>query len=393
MRILITAEEQGFGPSANAINILHMMDMEETEFHYIGAGTSYEFFKNLGLSVRETSQNILENIEVLKQYDCLFSVMNSSLAILAKYLGLKVIYVDLIFWLFELDKDFLQCKKEAQKLLAYDLECVQNLIQHKNRAYNQHFIEQRTYRSILAHLLADLSIIEEFVPCSDMQRNFINKNAQTIITHPILDRFLYDLKKETVKKNKRIMASLGGMTTQNHYSILMNAVFSSMSEIEVYGSSKVKKSVTLPPAMYLKKVNEHETIIAQPGFATLYEMIFLDCLPIILPPQNVGQYRYVQFLKQFINEEQFIDWEIFFQKKTNDPWQYMKHVQAEMEHSSQLAQQLKDEIAKKIDSFQNDMNLTKAAIGKQKLFINKIMNSSSVYRAQSQLDLFFRGEL
>ncbi|WP_310551294.1 hypothetical protein [Paenibacillus glufosinatiresistens] len=408
-RLLVCAEAQGFGPSANAVHLLRRLGIDPRQADYIGSETSYEYFASLQLQPIPLPPLLPDAMALLSRYDCLLSVMNSRLAILAKRAGLRVVYADLIFWLYDPPAPLPVYRKEADRLLeSASGEELQELLRPAGTTYDRAYLEEREKRSILAHLTADLSLVEEFVPCGERLRAFLEP-AGTRFLPPVLDEALDtvldslpaarreagqlfrsgtgrgcapdscrdtdrggsppdsspsaaeytrpnassapDLPASPDAPFGRTLAVLGGMSEQNRYRKLMNDTLGRIPGMEMCGSALLAGSRTLPPEEYFRKLSEYPVVAAQPGFATLCEILYLGLTPVVLPPQNAGQLRYTRFMKAHLDPSLFLDWEQLVPRPPYyDDWAYMKRVEAEMESSPGLAAELRGLLEERLRS-------------------------------------------
>ncbi len=359
IKLIATAEAQGFGPASQLLSILRPF-LKNIDF--FGTGTCYEYLKNNGLNVKEL--DLIKDYEIcsklLSQYDILITVMDSRAALLAKYIGLKVVYIDLIFSLFNIKESF-NYYKHISGLIIKDESKLRKLIEHNKNNYNRDFMNQRAKRSIFSHILSDKNFSIEFLPCTKKNNCFLKK-TNCVFTEPILDQNIFELEKSAFENNK-LVVSLGGMQKQNNYSNLIRQVLFKLNV-------DFKKLNLLNQKNYFKQIQNSKIILCTPGFSIVYELLFLNKILLILPAQNAGQIKFVDYLKQNLSKEQFISWEDFFEIK-HDLWAYMNHVENEMNTSKELSSKISSKILEQYNKI-NDDELKDKIIKKQKSFLKRI---------------------
>lgn len=311
MKIIATAQPIGFGPVSNLVTLLN--DCHE-EVDYFGFGTCYEFLKELNQNPffirKEKEFEDTLNILTQKNYDLLISVMGSKSAILAKKLGIPVLYLDLVFWMWEDLNSLDYYQNKANSIPILSLEELKNTYFFKEGKNDA----MRKETSILSHFISDKSLVQEFIPCEGTNQQIIDILPQTEQTLPLMNDKIHQPSTNKVNQDT-FFFSLGGLQVQNDYRFVIRDLLSLVQaeqKIEVIGSKEHLAPINsklLNTNDYLNNVSEYQFVIAQPGFSTLYELMHLNVIPIILPAQNIGQLKFVHFLKKYLDKKQFIEWE------------------------------------------------------------------------------------
>jgi len=381
VRIIATAEAQGFGPAAQLVSILNPFIEQGIKVDFFGSGTCYEYFNNEFENVKDLdiSEHYDEAFFLLKNYDALVTVMDSKAALLAKHLGLRVVYIDLIFSLYDLeDYDY---EKKANNIIK-DKEKVKMVVENNYYSYNKDFMRDRAYRSALSHILSDKAFFIEFIPCNNETKTFLRK-ANSEVIGPVLDSLLFRMNNIISEKTK-ILVSLGGLQKQNKYSILIEKVFELLkgdldikiasSNINLHSSNKL-----LSKQEYFSELSSSNIIIATSGFSTVYEALYLGKIVLLLPPQNVGQIKFVDYLKQNLSSEQIFSWDDFF-KREEDLWLYMKNIEEKMIDDN-LINSLSSEISNMFNKINTDQELQNRILQKQQRFLKRMdLSDGSIIR-------------
>jgi len=342
MKIIATAQPIGFGPVSNLVTLLQ--DCQE-EVEYFGFGTCYEFLNELKQNpffIRKEKE-FEDTLSVLtqKKYDLLISVMGSKSAILAKKLGIPVLYLDLVFWMWEDLNSFDYYKKKADSLPIISLEELKN----KYFFYEGQNDEMRKETSILSHFISDKSLVQEFIPCEGTNKQIIDILPNSEQTLPLMNDSLGRLSSNKGNQNA-LLFSLGGLQVQNDYRFVIRDLLSLVQaeeKIEVIGSKEHLapiQSKLLNTYNYLNKVSQYQIVFAQPGFSTLYELMHLNVIPIILPAQNIGQLKFVHFLKKYLNNSQFIEWEDIYPNRKENLVDYVTELNCFMKKDNKLSAKL-----------------------------------------------------
>lgn len=342
MNIIATAQPIGFGPVSNLVTLVKDLNKD---IDYFGFGTCFEFLAEIGhkpILIRKEKE-FEDTLKALtnKKYDLLISVMGSKSAILAKKLGIPILYLDLVFWMWEDLNSIDFYKKKALDIEKSSLEDIK-----KNYFFEEGKNDElRKETSVLSHFISDKSLVQEFIPCEGLNKKIILSLEHSEQTLPLMNDNIFHLSKE--KKEKDLLFfSLGGMQVQNDYRFVMRDLLSLLQidhRLVVIGSKEHLYPVPsnlLQTTEYLNKVSEYPYVFAQPGFSTIYELMYMNIIPIILPAQNIGQLKFVHFLKQFLDKNQFIEWEDIYQYKDEQLIEYVAKVNTYMNKDKDLPRKL-----------------------------------------------------
>ena len=255
MKVLACAVGFGLGPSGKLCSIINYNN--QYEWYACGDELDLSIYKKSPFvdSCWSKDKKTLENF--IKKYDIRYAidVLDQELAIFLKSIGLKVIYVDSL--------PFMWTKSD---LIPYtvDYYCAQ-----KYPGY---------------------SMNEVLKPI----KNFLWINPIT----------LGEVSKQT---NGGIVINFGGLHSpfgegQEYFEIIMKALLSNLPNKNIHiagGKNVVKLTEKLFPELscatythedFLKLVSSAELFITSPGLTTIYETCGMNIKTIIIPPQNLSQF-------------------------------------------------------------------------------------------------------
>lgn len=128
----------------------------------------------------------------------------------------------------------------------------------------------------------------------------------------------------------------------------------------------------MTPKSLAKNISKSSYNITQPGFNSIYESLVLNCITIILPAQNYGQHRFVEYIKEYVHEIIVIDWSDLIPNFTPS-WEGFKLVDDSLKNSSsELIDKLVDLIHIKIKDIKCNKQLLSDIINRQNLLLTKV---------------------
>ena len=273
MKVLACAVGFGLGPNGKLSSIVNY----NSQYEWYACGDE------LDLSIYEKSpfidtcwskdKKVLENF--IKKYDLKYAIdiLDQNLAVFFKNIGLKVIYVDSI--------PFMWTKAD---LIPYEVDyyCAQKY--------------------------PDYSMNSALEPI----KHFIWINPIT-------------LKKMSPKTNGGIVINFGGLHSpfgegKEYFEIIMKVLLSSLPNKNIHitgGKNVVKLTKELFPKLscstyihedFLKLVSSAELFITSPGLTTIYETCGMDIKTIIIPPQNLSQFYNILIAEKICKNVKILKW-------------------------------------------------------------------------------------
>ncbi len=275
MKMLACAVGFGLGPSGKLCSIIN----SNMEYEWFGCGDKIDLqifgrnpFKSCCWSKNEQELKKFINIYNI---NCALVVLDQEMAILLKKLGLKVIYVDSL--------PFMWTKAD---IIPYNVDyyCAQKYPNYSKK------------RSVLKPI----------------------KNL--IWINPIITE-----KNNKVYKNQKIIVNFGGLHSpygegKEYFKIIMNSIVKNLpaEKICITGGKNVMKlshenfpeieCKTFSHEDFMKNVDGSDLFITSPGLTTIYESFSLNIKTVIMPPQNLSQFYNVSIAKRICKNVKIISW-------------------------------------------------------------------------------------
>lgn len=273
MSVLACAVGFGLGPSGKLCSIVN----NNAQFEWYACGDKLDLSIYKKNPYKDTcwskDEKILESF--IKKYDikCVVDVLDPDLAIFFKKIGVKVIYVDSL--------PFMWTKADV---IPYDVDyyCAQK---YPNFSIN---------------------------PVLEQIKNFIWVDPITIGEIP--------------KQNKGgIVINFGGLHSpfgegKEYFEIIMNAILPFLQDNEICitgGENVVNLANELFPKIscrtyshenFLELVSGSKIFITSPGLTTIYETCNMDINTIILPPQNLSQFYNSSIAEKICKNVKILNW-------------------------------------------------------------------------------------
>jgi len=379
MKILVTAEPQGFGLSSIAKTITSFLDNSKIDI--LARGLAYDYFYKEGFNTYyfEGYEDIKSLSELLSRYDLLISVNEGRLAILAKKIGLRVIYFDVLCWLWQgrLNKDFisqarLTCDKPMSELLGI-------FRAHQEAIYDLEFIRRRAFFSIVAGLISNVTFIQDFPPLAKERKDMLKAVRRDMhFIPPIIKEYNFE---QEVKEKKGVFISLGGIPRQNNYAQIFAKILKKLGDqlpIKV-ASSDLPDKMNFSYTVYkhnelLRDISESRVILTPPGFITMFEVFSLKKPILYLPPKNSGQHIFFKLFRNYGLADFAVTWEDIFLGTLSyrNSWETMQIVEKRMLEDQRLSDALYDKIMFFLDRLINSPKGCSRLIEKQSNFLEAI---------------------
>lgn len=273
MKILACAVGFGLGPNGKLCSIINYN--KEYEWYACGDKLDLSIYKENPFIDVCWTKNEKNLEEFIKKYNIKYAVdvLDPDLAIFLKKVGVKVIYVDSL--------PFMWTKAD---LIPYNVDyyCAQKYPEYKMNPV--------------------LKQVKNFVWINPITRGKIkeqNKNG--------------------------IVINFGGLHSpfgegEEYFEIVMKTLLPMLSkkDIIITGGSNVIKlakklfpeitSVTYSHEEFLTKVSNAELFITSPGLTTIYETCGMDIKTIIIPPQNLSQFYNIEIAERICKNVKVLRW-------------------------------------------------------------------------------------
>ena len=273
MKILACAVSFGLGPNGKLCSIINYN--KKYEWYACGDKLDLSIYKENPFIDVCWTKNEKNLEEFIKKYNIKYAidVLDPDMAIFLKKVGIKVIYVDSL--------PFMWTKAD---LIPYNVDyyCAQKYPEYKMNPV--------------------LKRVKKFV--------WIN---------PIT------LGKIKQQNKSGIVINFGGLHSpygegREYFEIVMKALLQVLSKKDIIitgGSNVVKLANTLFPKLlsitysheeFLNKVSNAELFITSPGLTTIYETCGMDIKTIILPPQNLSQFYNIEIAEKTCRNVKVLRW-------------------------------------------------------------------------------------
>lgn len=355
-KIIVVAENYAFGPIGKLITICKHLSNEH-EIIFIGFGTSYQlgskerFSKKIKLNTNSINFDKKAR-DIFESADLLISVMDRSSLALAQKLNKPVIWIDTLFWWWNIVTD---------SMLSATCYIAQNSLEDKR------------------NLSRYGKLIKKFHKVG-----------------PIVD--LQFLKKEN--KKKQILIAFGGMEgwgeykigVDSNYPFIITEILLTMVDFKdydhvlftgneriitklskKYGNNKFQFK-TLKHDDFIKELSSSKISLITPGLETTLESFSYKIPTLFLPASNESQYSQLKYYKQnrvAIMETGLSNYykKLNFKNKTIKEKKNLCLAQLrffEYDKSTQI------KIGKKINKLINNDSLIKKQLKQQNIFLKKI---------------------
>lgn len=271
-KIIATAENFSFGPAGKLVTVCQKLIDQGHELIFIGEGTAYQLASKLNFHkiyrFDTDSKGFMSWGEKLfKKADALLSSVDRSSVILAKKVGLPVIWLDMLFWWWD---------EIPEYLFDIDLYIQQNSVRNERNA-----------------------------------KKYAGRFKNMVVVGPILDT----AHKGSPIKNQ-LLVSFGGMEAAGWYQIgkdsnypytiselllkkvdmtgYESVIFAGNEKITLdlnkkYGNKKFQFKM-LPHDLWLKEIAESRDILINPGLEGALDVISHERPMFFLPPYNSSAY-------------------------------------------------------------------------------------------------------
>lgn len=273
MKVLACAVGFGLGPSGKLCSIINYN--EQYEWYACGDVLDLSIYKKNPFidTCWSKDEKIIKSF--IKKYNIKYAVdvLDQDLAIILKKIGIKVIYVDSLPFMWT-----------NADIIPYDVDyyCAQK---YPNYSMNPVLIP-----------------IKNFVWVNPITLSNIHK-----------------------QKNSGIIINFGGLHSpfgegEEYFEVIMKALLAAIPSRDIHiagGKNVVRLTKKFSPKLscktythedFLKIVSGSELFITSPGLTTIYETCGMDIKTIIMPPQNLSQFYNVSIAEKICKNVKILRW-------------------------------------------------------------------------------------
>lgn len=359
-RIIATAENYAFGPASKLVTVCEQLLKKGHYLIFVGEGTAYQLASKVGFQeVHQFDTDSPEFMswgeELFKSADTLLSSVDRSSVLLAKKVGLPVIWLDMLFWWWDVVPEYL-----------YDI----GLYIQQNSVRNERNMK------LFADKINNMKIVGPIVDTSFKGK--VDKKNQLLVAFGGTEAAgWYKVGVDSFYPYTFTKLIVESVNTDKYDTVLFAGNEKIMSELsEQYGSDKFQFRM-LPHDEWLKEIEASDDILINPGLEAPLEAIAYEKPIFFLPPYNSSAYVELdEFRSQGVaDKSNSIHFEDYFPRKEylgRDLKEIMKEFLAELKTFENSPEILTD-CAKRINEYLNAVQAVKdAQIKRQRKFMQSI---------------------
>ncbi len=359
-RIIATAENYAFGPASKLATVCEQLLKKGHYLIFIGDGTAYQLASKVGFQevykYDTDSPGFSKWAEPLfKNADALLSSVDRSSVILAKRVGLPVIWLDMLFWWWDVVPDYL-----------YDI----GLYIQQNSVRNERNME------LFADKIKNMHVVGPIVDVSFKKSN--TKKKQLLVAFGGTEAAgWYKVGKDSFYPYTFTKLIVEEVDTSKYDTVFFAGNEKIMADLEKkYGNDKFKFGI-LSHDEWLKQIAASEDILINPGLEAPLEAIAYEKPIFFLPPYNSSAYVELEEFRETgvadaFNSIHFTD---YFPKKSflgRDLKEIMKEFLEELQKFEKSDDILRD-CAKRINAYLNaSIKQKEKQVTRQKSFMKQI---------------------
>jgi len=277
-KILVTAEAFGYGPIITCLNIIkELREKVAGEYIFLGSGVAFEqaykcnFFDEYIQCDTFNRKDLEKYRKLFESVDFILSSENMEGAKYAVDLGVKVFYVDNLFWMWdEIPK---QLYETDLYFISESLDMSRNITKIGEKIKNKvivgplrDFYKKSNDEKLKNQVLINFGGAESFLIGHDTIIQYYYK---------VLERILKNIKDVGIEYEDIIVCGGSRLISQLKKKFQLNnkLIFESYSQSE-----------------YLHKLYESRYVILSPGLGNYFETLNLNQRVLFIPPINYSQY-------------------------------------------------------------------------------------------------------
>jgi len=271
-KIIATAENFAFGPASKLVTVCEKLLQEGHEVTFIGEGTAYQLASKVNFTRIYRYNTDHESFfqwgeKIFREADALLSSVDRSSVILAKKVGIPVIWLDMLFWWWDEIPDY---------LFDIDLYIQQNSVKNERN--------MKKYKN----KIKNMAIVG---PIIDMSWNNKEKSNQLLVAFggSNAEGWL-KVGRDTNYPYTFTDLILNKVDTKKYDKVLFAGNEEIMKDLQKkYGNEKYTFTI-LSHSEWLREINRSKDILINPGLEAPLEAIAYGKPIFFLPPYNSSAY-------------------------------------------------------------------------------------------------------
>jgi len=377
-KIIATAENYAFGPASKLATVCEQLLKKGHYIIFIGEGTAYQLASKVGFQeVHKFDTDSPEFMEwgkdLFKDADALLSSVDRSSVLLAKKVGLPVVWLDMLFWWWDVVPEYL-----------YDIDLY----------IQQNSVKNERNMKLFGDKINNMEIVGPIVNTS--YKNNVEKKKQLLVAFGGTEAAgWYKVGKDSFYPYTFTKLIVESVDTTKYDAVFFAGSEKIMSELEKkYGNDKFKFGI-LSHDEWLKQIEASEDILINPGLEAPLEAIAYEKPVFFLPPYNSSAYVELEEFRDHgvadkFNSIHFMD---YFPKQNylgRDLKIIMKEFLEELQKFENSADILSD-CAKRINEYLNAPKSKKEKqIKKQQKFMKSIGDNALIETTEI-IDKYLKG--
>lgn len=271
-RIIAVAENYAFGPASKLVTVCEQLLKKGHHIIFIGEGTAYQLASKVDFQEKykfdTDSKEFMDwGKDIFKNADALLSSVDRSSVILAKKVGLPVIWLDMLFWWWDDIPEYL-----------FDI----GLYVQQNSVKNER--NMKRYKD----KIKNMSIVGPIIDTS--HKKLITKKQLLVAYGGTEAAGWYKVGKDSNYPYTFSKLIVESINTDIYDRVLFAGNESIMAELQnKYGNNKFEFTM-LSHSQWLQEIAESEDILINPGLEAPLEAIAYEKPIFFLPPYNSSAY-------------------------------------------------------------------------------------------------------
>ncbi len=361
-KIIATAENYAFGPAGKLVTVCKHLINQGHQVIFVGTGTAYQLASKLNFNkiyeYDTDSPSFMDwGVDIFKGADALLSSIDRESVILAQKVNLPVIWLDMLFWWWDVIPEF---------LFDVDLYIQQNSVKNKRN--------MKKY----GDKIKNMKVVGPIIDTSF--KNVPGKKQLLVAFGGIEAAGWYKIGKDSNYPYTITKIIINDVDTSKYDKVLFAGNEKIMKDLnQKYGSKKYIFKI-LSHDDWLREVAASKDLLIHPGLETVLEVIAYEKPAFFLPPDNSSGYVELDEFrrKKVASKTNSIHFADYFPHKDylgRNLRKIMEEFMAEM-REFEASNEILDNCAKRINRF---INLSQARknkqILKQKMYMNEYGNN------------------
>lgn len=271
-KIIATAENYAFGPASKLVTVCQRLIDEGHEVSFVGEGTAYQLasklnFKRVYRFDTDSKEFMVWGREIFSKADVLLSSIDRSSVILAKQVGLPVIWLDMLFWWWDNIPEYLL--DVDLYIQQYSVKNERNMKRYKNK-------------------IANMKIVG---PIIDTSHKGLPIKKQLLVAFGGTEAAgWYKIGKDSNYPYTISKLIVENIDTRKYKTVIFAGNENIMSDLNnKYGTNKFQFKI-LSHDEWLKEMASSSDLLVHPGLETVLEVMEYKRPAFYLPPDNSSAY-------------------------------------------------------------------------------------------------------